>query len=60
MYPTHPQNTSNPPTTQPLPLKTTFHVPILTESQLSYTTYPKPDHYVENGKEGRVKEDMTK
>ncbi|KAK4716154.1 hypothetical protein R3W88_014492 [Solanum pinnatisectum] len=33
MYQTPPQNTSNPTTTQPLPPKATFHIPILTGLQ---------------------------
>ena len=60
MYPTHPQNTSNPPTTQPLPPKTTFNIPILIELHVRYTTYPVLDHYEEKEKEWRIKEEMTK
>uniref|UniRef100_M1DWU8 Uncharacterized protein n=1 Tax=Solanum tuberosum TaxID=4113 RepID=M1DWU8_SOLTU len=51
MYQTTPQNTSSPPTTQPLPSEATFHIPILTEPHLQYTTYPEPDHYEEKEKE---------
>ena len=50
MYQTPPQNTSNPPTTQHLPPKATFHIPILPEPHVPYTTYPEHDHNEEKEK----------
>uniref|UniRef100_M1DJP1 Uncharacterized protein n=1 Tax=Solanum tuberosum TaxID=4113 RepID=M1DJP1_SOLTU len=42
------QIVENPPTTQPIPLKTAFHLPISPESYHPFTTHVELEHYEKN------------